>query len=143
MLDCLVPEAVFLSVELLSGVASSKHLDGALCHLALVSEQGGPHLGAGEMLALVQIVGYPLVYLLTSSVVVHKDKVASHRVVEITLVHQSIRAKHYLILLWQKNPLVEIITLYQFYVVPLEDDIVLKQGIAHCFPDLIVLDVLS
>ena len=59
------------------------------------------------MLAIVEIV------VLTALVIVQAYQVTLHRIVEVLLVHEHVRAEYYLVLLRQEGPLHEAITSFE------------------------------
>ena len=93
------------------------------------------------MLALVEVVADLLP--LTPIVVVHEHQLPGHRVVEILLAHQCVRTEHYLILIWDKYTFIKVVAHYKFHIVLFQDHVVLEQGIAHSFPEFVVLSVLA
>jgi hypothetical protein len=92
--------------------------------------------------AFPEVVANTLVPLLAPGVIVHKDELSGQGVVEVFLSHQCVRAKHYLGFIWHKYPFVKVITHYELDTVSFEEDVILKERIAHGLPDSGVLHIL-
>lgn len=62
------------------------------------------------MLALVEVVNFLTTF--TPIIIVHKNELPGHCIIEIRLSHQSVRTEHDLLFFWNENALVEIVTHY-------------------------------
>ena len=93
------------------------------------------------MFALIQIINFLASF--TPIIIVHKYELPGHRIIKIRLSHQGVRTKHDLLFFRDKYTLVKVITHYQFYVVPLNYYIILKECVTHGFPEFAAICIRS